>query len=176
MRSLFQSRERVRSKSPDALSRPERSVLGRHHRHADDVSGGSAPGREAAGGDRRERITAARHVAVLLRDAAFFDPRPGARPSDRPAGSATWLVLPHPNRSSPSRRGWARPRSSRGSRSAGAPLRRPLVVSRKGPHFPGRGGHSHLRPRSLERAIGARARRSRRTTEVVHALSLRPLK
>ena len=28
----------------------------------------------------------------------------------------------------------------------GLPLRRPLVVSRKAPHFPGRGGHSPLRP------------------------------
>jgi len=33
--------------------RDERRRLGRHHRHADDASGGAAPGRAVTGGDRR---------------------------------------------------------------------------------------------------------------------------
>jgi len=32
----------------EALPRPERSGLGRHHRHADDASGGSVEGRKDA--------------------------------------------------------------------------------------------------------------------------------
>src|ERR671918_430001 len=42
------------------------------------------------------------------------------------------------------------------------PLRRPLVVSRKAPHFPGRGGHSPLR-RPVARTI-SRCRCQKDTT------------
>ena len=108
------------SQPPEQSSKAEPGSFRRAARlEHDDTPSLAGVGLRSCRGSCRVHASAATVVHVPRRLHACRAPPAGSRlrarrpPADRPQGSATRLARPHPTHSSPSRPGWARPRSSR---------------------------------------------------------------